>query len=162
MIVQGSDEWHQARLGKVTASKVADVMARTKSGPAASRANYAAQLIIERLTGQPTESFGAARRASTSHVGSDNLSTLMPHPHGWRLGAGQVGKAVPYRRYGSPISNRLCHPLCGAADPCDQRLLDADSSRSRLARMGSGDWHDCGDSRGSLDRSWKRSPGRRA
>lgn len=57
MIVQGSAEWHQARLGKVTASKVADVMARTKSGYSASRANYAAQLIIERLTGQPTESF---------------------------------------------------------------------------------------------------------
>lgn len=57
MIVQGSDEWHQARLGKVTASKVAEVMARTKNGPAASRANYAAQLIIERLTGQPTEGF---------------------------------------------------------------------------------------------------------
>ncbi len=57
MIVQGSAEWHQARLGKVTASKVADVMARTKSGYAATRANYAAQLIIERLTGQPTESF---------------------------------------------------------------------------------------------------------
>lgn len=57
MIVQGSPEWHQARLGKVTASKVADVMARTKSGYAATRANYAAQLIIERLTGQPTECF---------------------------------------------------------------------------------------------------------
>ena len=37
---QRSDEWYSARLGKVTASRVADVMARTKSGPAASRDNY--------------------------------------------------------------------------------------------------------------------------
>lgn len=63
MIVQGSAEWHHARLGKVTASKVADVIAKTKSGPAATRANYAAQLIVERLTGQPTEGFNSAAMA---------------------------------------------------------------------------------------------------
>lgn len=57
MIVQGSDEWHQLRLGKVTASRVADVVAKTKSGYSASRANYAAQLIAERLTGKPGDSF---------------------------------------------------------------------------------------------------------
>lgn len=56
-IEQGSDEWFKVRLGKVTASRVADVIARTKSGPAASRANYAAQLVTERLTGVPTETF---------------------------------------------------------------------------------------------------------
>lgn len=56
-IQQGSAEWFAARLGKVTASKVADVVARTKSGWGASRANYAAQLIVERLTGQPVESY---------------------------------------------------------------------------------------------------------
>jgi putative phage-type endonuclease len=56
-IVQGSDEWKQLRLGKVTASRVADMVARTKSGYGASRANYAAQLIAERLTGQPAESY---------------------------------------------------------------------------------------------------------
>lgn len=54
---QGTTEWHQARLGKVTASKVADVIARTKSGWGASRANYTAQLVVERLTGQPTETY---------------------------------------------------------------------------------------------------------
>jgi putative phage-type endonuclease len=32
-------------------------MAKTKTGPSASRANYMAQLITERLTGQPSESF---------------------------------------------------------------------------------------------------------
>jgi putative phage-type endonuclease len=56
-IIQGSDEWKQLRLGKVTASRVADVVAKTKSGPSASRANYAAQLIAERLTGVPAESY---------------------------------------------------------------------------------------------------------
>lgn len=56
-LIQGSEAWHQARLGKVTASRVADVIARTKSGPAASRKNYLAELVAERLTGQPTEGF---------------------------------------------------------------------------------------------------------
>jgi putative phage-type endonuclease len=56
-IIQGSDEWKALRLGKVTASRVADMVARTKSGYGASRANYAAQLIAERLTGQPAESY---------------------------------------------------------------------------------------------------------
>jgi putative phage-type endonuclease len=54
---QGSEEWKKERLGKVTASRLADVMARTKSGWSASRANYAAQLIVARLTGITGESF---------------------------------------------------------------------------------------------------------
>lgn len=56
-IIQGSDEWKKLRVGKVTASRVADVIAKTKSGYSTSRANYAAQLITERLTGLPTEGF---------------------------------------------------------------------------------------------------------
>lgn len=57
MVEQGSDEWLRQRLGKVTASRVADVIAKTKTGYSASRANYAAQLIAERLTGEPQETF---------------------------------------------------------------------------------------------------------
>jgi len=49
---QGSPEWHQVRLGKVTASRVADLIAKTKTGYSSSRANYAAELICERLTGE--------------------------------------------------------------------------------------------------------------
>lgn len=60
MIVQGSPEWHAERCGKVTASRVADVVASTKSGWGAMRANYMAQLIAERLTGEMTESFTSA------------------------------------------------------------------------------------------------------
>jgi len=56
-IIQGSDAWKALRCGKVTASRVADVVARTKTGPAASRANYLAQLIAERLTGTATETY---------------------------------------------------------------------------------------------------------
>lgn len=54
---QGSEAWKQARLGKVTASRVADVVARTKSGWAASRKNYLAELVAERLTGNAAEGY---------------------------------------------------------------------------------------------------------
>lgn len=57
MIEQGTDAWRAERLGKVTASRIADVMARTKTGYGASRANYMADLLVERLNGQPTEGF---------------------------------------------------------------------------------------------------------
>lgn len=57
MIEQRSPEWFAARLGKVTASKVADVIAKTKTGYSASRENYMAQLICERMTGQKQESY---------------------------------------------------------------------------------------------------------
>jgi putative phage-type endonuclease len=52
-IEQGSAAWKQIRLGKVTASRVADVIAKTRSGWGASRANYMADLLTERLTGAP-------------------------------------------------------------------------------------------------------------
>ena len=54
---QRSESWFQARLGKVTASKVSDVMAKTKSGYAASRDNYMAQLVVERMTNKQAETF---------------------------------------------------------------------------------------------------------
>jgi len=57
---QRSDEWFNARLGCVTASRTTDVMAKTKSGYSASRANYMAQLITERLTGTASEGFSSA------------------------------------------------------------------------------------------------------
>lgn len=57
MIEQGTPEWLAQRCGKVTASRVADILAKTKTGPAASRSNYMAQLIAERLTGTVAESY---------------------------------------------------------------------------------------------------------
>lgn len=57
MIEQGSVEWHLSRLGKVTASRVSDVLSKGKSGESASRKNYRTELLVQRLTGQPGESF---------------------------------------------------------------------------------------------------------
>lgn len=54
---QRTSEWFQERLGKVTASRVADIIARTKSGYSASRDNYMAQLVCERMTQTPAESY---------------------------------------------------------------------------------------------------------
>lgn len=60
MMEQRTDEWFSARLGKVTGSRVADVMAKTKSGYSASRQNYMAELICQRLTGRQEERFTTA------------------------------------------------------------------------------------------------------
>ena len=54
---QRSEEWFKARLGKVTASRVADVLAKIKSGESASRRNYKIQLVSERLTGEKQETY---------------------------------------------------------------------------------------------------------
>lgn len=57
MILQGTPEWYAERVGKVTASRIADLTAKTKTGYGASRANYLAELIAERLTGAKAESY---------------------------------------------------------------------------------------------------------
>jgi len=54
---QGTEEWFAARCGKVTASRVADIIAKTKTGYSTSRDNYLAQLVCERMTGKPAESY---------------------------------------------------------------------------------------------------------
>lgn len=90
---QRTDEWFAARLGKVTASCIAKVMARTKTGYGADRGNYLAQLVTERLTGTPTDGFTnaamqwgtdtepQARAAYSFIVGSDVVETgFVPHP----------------------------------------------------------------------------------
>ena len=57
---QRSDEWFLARLGKVTASRVADIIARTKTGYSSSRAKYMGELLCERLTGTRGEPYQSA------------------------------------------------------------------------------------------------------
>lgn len=54
---QRSQEWLTERCGRVTASCIYKVMAKTKTGYGADRANYHAQLVAERLTGTPAENF---------------------------------------------------------------------------------------------------------
>ena len=56
-IIQGSEEWLRLRLGKVTASRVADVLAKTKTGVSASRGNYLIELALQRVTGVIEPSF---------------------------------------------------------------------------------------------------------
>ena len=56
-VQQGSEAWHQLRMGKVTASRVADLLAKTKTGPSASRGNYLIELALQRVTKTIEESY---------------------------------------------------------------------------------------------------------
>lgn len=56
-LVQGSEEWRRARAGSLGASQIHEAVARTKSGWGASRANLLARLVVEKLTGEPSEHF---------------------------------------------------------------------------------------------------------
>lgn len=104
MTEQGTDAWLQERCGKVTASRIADLMARTKAGWGATRANYASQLICERLTGivapsftnaamiHGTETEPEARRAYEFFVDRDVQQVgFVPHPSIEMAGASPDG-----------------------------------------------------------------------
>lgn len=93
MVEQGTAEWHALRCGKATASRIADMLAKTKTGWGASRANYRAQLVAERLTGTVAESFTNeamkwgtatepdARAAYSFYCGADvALTDFVDHP----------------------------------------------------------------------------------
>jgi putative phage-type endonuclease len=55
-VSQGSDEWHAARCGKVTASRIADIMRKTSAGKvSAMRQTYLGELVAERLSGRVSE-----------------------------------------------------------------------------------------------------------
>jgi len=49
-VEQGSDSWLEIRRGKATASRVADILAKTKTGVSASRGNYMIELALQRVT----------------------------------------------------------------------------------------------------------------
>jgi putative phage-type endonuclease len=104
VIEQGTAEWLQERCGKVTASRIADLMAKTKTGYSSSRLNYRAQLIAERLTGFAQDSFTnaamkhgtetepEARRAYEFFVDRDvQLVGFVPHPSIEMAGASPDG-----------------------------------------------------------------------
>jgi len=55
-MLQRSPEWFAARCGKVTASRVSDVMAKIKTGEAVTRRNYRRELVLERRWGSPQDS----------------------------------------------------------------------------------------------------------
>jgi putative phage-type endonuclease len=61
MIEQGSEEWFAARLGKITSSRIKDVMAKGRGGAvSATRKNYMMELLCQRLTLQREEGFTSA------------------------------------------------------------------------------------------------------
>ncbi len=101
--IQGSQAWLQARCGVVTASRFNDVMAKIKSGEAAFRYNYKAEIIAERLTGLPTASFSnaamqwgtdhedEARRVYESITGTQVEQTGLVKHVDWEVGASPDG-----------------------------------------------------------------------
>jgi len=104
-IEQGSDAWQNARCGKVTASRLADVLAKTKSGYSASRNNYMTQLVLEKITGGTrAESYSGpsilhgieqepfARAAYEAHTGQMVEEVgFIPHPEIEAAGASPDG-----------------------------------------------------------------------
>lgn len=59
-IEQRSPEWFAVRCGRVTASRISDIIYKTQKGYSTSRANYAAQLVCERLTGSVEQGYSNA------------------------------------------------------------------------------------------------------
>jgi len=101
---QGSDAWFADRLGKVTASRLADVLAKTKTGYSASRTNYMTQLVLERITQTKAEFYSNAamqwgteqepfaRAAYEAHTGQMVEEVgFIPHPEIEAAGASPDG-----------------------------------------------------------------------
>ena len=55
-LIQGSPEWFSARLGKLTASRLGDLMKVTKYGESTYKTRLRMELAIERITGKPASS----------------------------------------------------------------------------------------------------------
>jgi len=51
-----NEAWLAQRIAKVTASRISDVIAKTKTGVSTSRQNYLIQIVTERLTGKKADS----------------------------------------------------------------------------------------------------------
>ena len=101
---QGTPEWLAARAGHATASRFKDVLAKIKTGEAATRRAYRWQLVTERLTGMPCESYtnaamewghlqeSSARLAYEAHTGEFVDETgLLLHPEVQWVGASPDG-----------------------------------------------------------------------
>lgn len=100
-ILQGTPEWHQARLGCLTASRANDAVAGKTT---AAYQNYLWQLVAERLTGQQEDSYTnadmqrgtekepIARAAYEAHTGNFVTQTgFWLHPTIQWLGASPDG-----------------------------------------------------------------------
>lgn len=103
MIEQGSLEWKMLRAGNATASRIADIVARTKSGYSTSRENYLTELVSERFGalsegytnaamqhGTETEPFARATYEAVNGVMVQQVD-YVPHPKIERAGASPDG-----------------------------------------------------------------------
>jgi len=72
---QRTAEWFQARVGKATASRFKDVMAKLKNGsPAAARINYLVDIATERLTKSATPHYSnSAMQWGVTHEASARI-----------------------------------------------------------------------------------------
>ena len=102
--MQGDTEWLQKRLGLLTASRFADLMAKTKTGPSASRKNLITRLTIERLTGNYMQTYqndamtrGIEMEAEARKAYEDqelmvvDQADYIPHPTLWYCGCSPDG-----------------------------------------------------------------------
>ena len=55
-VIQGSEEWFAVRRGKITASRLGDIMRKTKWGESNYKSKVRLELAIERLTGKSASS----------------------------------------------------------------------------------------------------------
>lgn len=108
---QGTPEWRAQRAGKVTASVVFDMIARDKNGKfKAARENLLVELIVERLTGVPSQHYISkamqwgvdqepnARKAYEFFANVDvERAFFVPHPTIEMAGASPDGKLVGRR-----------------------------------------------------------------
>ena len=147
---QGTDAWRQQRCGLITASRIGDLMAKTKSGPSASRANYIAQLVCERLTGtveasytnaamqHGTENEPLARAAYEALTGELVQEVgLIPHPYIKGAGASPDGLVG---------DDGLIEIKCPNSATHIETLLGAPIDRKYLLQM---QWQMC-----CTDRAW--------
>jgi hypothetical protein len=132
MLEQRTDEWFSQRAGKVTASKIADVMAKTKAGYGATRGNYLAEKVTERLTGLPygndftnaamqwgTDTEPQARSMYELHTGESVCETgFHDHPTISNSGASPDGLVGEYGLVEIKCPNTKTHietaTVCGA------------------------------------------------
>lgn len=136
MEMQRTESWFADRMGCVTASRVADVMAKTKSGYSASRANYMVQLLCERLTGNREESYindamqrgtdlePQARAMYEFHTGLSVVETgFIPHPTIANCGASPDGLVGEDGLVEIKVPNSATHIAMLRGSPIDDRYL---------------------------------------
>jgi len=100
---QRTIDWHTARLGWITGSRIIDIMPG-RSGYKAARANYMAEKVTEILTGEPIQSFTSAamewgteteplaRMAYEQYTGNDVEEVgFLAHPQIEKLGGSPDG-----------------------------------------------------------------------